>query len=176
MNQLTDYERQFADQHHEVVYRFLRARGLNINEYYDVVIFRYLMAAQQYLSKPSLQTYSFETIACNAMRSALGHHFQAEKRRQEFCITDTNLVENLVGYTPDERQDDVSKLLWMEVAALLTEPERKLVSQRADGWSYKEIANDCGLKEGTVSNRMSKLRKRIVSICDIDAVLVRIIG
>ena len=176
MKQLTDYERQFADQHHDVVYRFLRARGLNISEYYDVVIFRYLGAVQQYLSRPSLQEYSFDTIACNAMRSALGHHYEAEKRKQEFCITDTNLVESLVGYTPDERQNDVSKLLWMEVAALLSEPELKLVNQRANGMTYREIAEDCGLKEGTVSNHMGKLRKRIISVCDIDAMLVKIIG
>jgi len=175
MNALTDQERQLASRHHDVVCRFLRSRGLIVNEYYDIVIFRYLAAAKRYLSEPELQKYSFNTIACGAMRSALNNHFNAEKRRQEFCITDTALVDKLVGYDPDEDQNDVPKLLWMEVAAMLTEPERKLVSRRADGWSYKEIAEDFGLKKGTVSNRMSKLRKRVRGICDIEAMLAKII-
>jgi len=169
MKQLTDYERQFADQHHDIVYRFLHSRRLNISEYYDVVIFRYLGAVQRYLSEPELQAYEFDTIACSAMRSALGHHFKAEKRRQEFCITDTALVETIIGYKPEDKQNDVAKMLWFEVASKLTEPEQDLVRQRADGWSYREIADDSGLKPGTLSNRMSKLRKRICSMCDIDA-------
>lgn len=176
MNTLTDYERQFADRHHDIVICFLKSRGLNISEYYDVVIFRYLGAVQRYLSEPKLQEYSFDTIACGAMRSALSHHFKSEKRKQEFCITDTSLVETLMGYRPDEKQNDTAKMLWLEVASLLTESEIDLVNQRANGWSYKEIAEDYGLKAGTISNRMSKLRKRICSLCNIDAILAQIIG
>ena len=175
MNTLTDYERQFADQHHETVINFLRARRLNVSEYYDVVIFRYLGAVQRYLSEPALQKYSFETIARGAMRSALNNHFETEKRKQEFCITDTTLVETLIGYEPDQKQSEASKLLWMEVAAMLTKSEITMVHQKASGLTYKEIAENCGLAAGSVSSRMGRLRKRITSLCTTNTTLIQFI-
>ena len=42
MHALTDYERQYAEEHHALVYRFLHDKGLDINEFYDVVIFAIL--------------------------------------------------------------------------------------------------------------------------------------
>lgn len=62
MHALTDYERQYAEEHHALVYRFLHDKGLDINEFYDVVIFRYLAAVQRYLTEPQLQQYSFTTV------------------------------------------------------------------------------------------------------------------
>ena len=52
MHALTDYERQYAEEHHALVYRFLHDKGLDSNEFYDVVIFRYLAAVQRYLTEP----------------------------------------------------------------------------------------------------------------------------
>ena len=177
MNKLTDYERRFADEHHGIIYEYLKARSLSVNEYYDVVIFRYLGAVQRYLSDPELrETHSFKTIAYGAMRSVLSNHFKTEKRKNEFCVTNTNLVETIVGYEADDKQIDVSKLLWLEVASMLTEPEIVLVRKKADGFSYKELAKDYGLAPGTLSNRMSRLRKRICDACDVDTMLARIIG
>ena len=70
MHALTDYERQYAEEHHALVYRFLHDKGLDSNEFYDVVIFRYLAAVQRYLTEPQLQQYSFTTVAYSAMNSA----------------------------------------------------------------------------------------------------------
>ena len=176
MTALTDYERHFADQHHDIVHCYLRARGLSINEYYDVVIFRYLGAVQRYLSDPELRQYPFETIAKAAMRSALGGNFKVEKRNRAFCSSDTDLVETCAGYEADEMADDGTRLIWVEVKTMLTESEKALVSRRADGWTYREIAEESGLSAGTMSRRMSKLRKRIGDQYDVDPTLAGIIG
>jgi len=40
MNPLNDEERRFAEEHHEIVYKYLRCRRLRPEEYYDIVIFR----------------------------------------------------------------------------------------------------------------------------------------
>jgi RNA polymerase sigma-70 factor (ECF subfamily) len=171
MTRLTDYERQFADERHDIVYRFLRARRLSISEYYDVVIFRYLGAVQRYLSEPALRQYSFDTIACGAMRSALSHHFAAEKRKQEFCITSTDLVENVVACRRDVDEDTASKLLWLEVASYLTPSEKELVQQKAAGLTYAEIAPELGIAPKTAAGRMGRLRKRMQEQFDLDCLL-----
>ena len=94
MNPLSDEERQFAEEHHEIVYRYLRYRRLRPEEYYDVVIFRYLRAVHRYLNEPDLRKYKFDTIARGAMRSALYNHFRSERLRRSRCVTNTDLVEN----------------------------------------------------------------------------------
>jgi len=45
---MTQEERDFAEQHHDLVIDFLRYRRLPMDEFYDVVIFGYLSAVQQY--------------------------------------------------------------------------------------------------------------------------------
>ena len=174
MHALTDYERQFADQHHDIVYDFLKSKGLSIFDYYDVIIFRYLRSVQRYLLEPELQRYSFKTIAYSAMRSALGHHFSAERRKQENCTTNTSLIESLVGYAPEQSQSGASKMLWLKVAPMLTEAEVDLVNKRAHGWTHREIAEEAGQKESTISSRMSNLRKRLNNKCDFDVLVAQI--
>jgi len=93
MTRMTDNERCFAEEHHDVVARYLRWRRLNPGEYYDIVILRYMGAVQRYLNDPRLQQYSFETIARGAMRSALYSHFRSERLRLSRCVTNTELVE-----------------------------------------------------------------------------------
>lgn len=80
---LTEKQRQFATEHHDVVEKYLRARHLPFDEFYDVVIERFLKAVQQYDEREDLQQYEFSTIANNAMRSALSNHFAKEKRRSD---------------------------------------------------------------------------------------------
>ncbi len=163
MNKMTDYERQFADTHHTLVYKFLNDKGLDIDEYYDVVIFRYLNAVQQYLSNSQLQKYSFTTIAYHNMNSAVDSHRKVEKRRHDFCpITSTDYIYNVIGTDPDEvERSSTAALLWAEVATQLTEAERDIVTRKAQGATNQEIGDDYGLAGSTISGRMGKIRRRI---------------
>lgn len=78
---LTPQEQAVAAQNHDLVFRFLRAHGLPQSEYYDVVIFRYLLTVENWFRRPELYRYQFSTIAWRAMSSAL-HNEQKKKRRQ----------------------------------------------------------------------------------------------
>lgn len=80
---LTEKQRQFAAEHHDVVEKYLRARRLSVDEFYGVVIERFLKAVKQYDEREDLQQYEFSTIANNAMRSAISNHFAKEKRRND---------------------------------------------------------------------------------------------
>ena len=46
-----------------------------------MVIFRYLLAVKRWFALPDLQRVKFVTVACQAMRSAIGH--EREKRAKE---------------------------------------------------------------------------------------------
>ena len=67
---LTKEQQEFAAEHHGLVYKFLNDNHLPDDEFYDVVIFPYLKAVQDYFSDESAQRYSFAAIARHRMLAA----------------------------------------------------------------------------------------------------------
>lgn len=59
---LTPAEADVAERNHYLVYKFLRARGLSPDEWYDVVVFRYLQTVIKWFEKPELYVYEFSTV------------------------------------------------------------------------------------------------------------------
>ncbi len=78
---LEPHEKEMAEEHHPLVLRFLRANGLPMEDYYDVVIFRYLLAVEKWFRRPDLYRYGFTSIAWAAMNSALSHEREKQRRR-----------------------------------------------------------------------------------------------
>ena len=78
---LTEAEQNVAAQNLWVVESFLRQQRLPPDEWFDVVIFRYLRTVIRWFEEPALYQYEFSTIAWNAMRSAVGHEREKQARR-----------------------------------------------------------------------------------------------
>lgn len=78
---LTVEEQQFATDNHYLVYKYLRLRKLPPDDWYDVVIFRYLRPVKRWFAYPELHEHNFEIVAFYAMRSAVGHELDKQKRR-----------------------------------------------------------------------------------------------
>ncbi|WP_322170249.1 hypothetical protein [Acutalibacter caecimuris] len=79
---LSPEEAQFAAENLNIVFWYLNQRGLSENEWFDVVIFRYLISVKRYLTFPDLQQYRFVNVACKAMKSAIGHEYEKKKRNR----------------------------------------------------------------------------------------------
>lgn len=78
---LTPEEQAVAEGNYWVVYRFLQSQKLSQDEWFDVVIFRYLLTVERWFRQPKLYRYEFSTIAWSAMRSAVGHEREKQRRR-----------------------------------------------------------------------------------------------
>lgn len=63
LHEMTYLQKQFAEEHQNVVFRFLNQKELPIDDYYDIVIFGYLQAVQEYDENPALSRFQFTTIA-----------------------------------------------------------------------------------------------------------------
>lgn len=70
---LTPKEAQFATDNINIVWWYLDQQGLDRAEWFDVVIFRYLLSVKRWFALPDLQKVKFVTVACKAMKSAIGH-------------------------------------------------------------------------------------------------------
>lgn len=78
---LTVEEQKFATDNHYLVYKYLRLRKLPPDDWYDVVIFRYLRSVKRWFAYPELHKHNFEIVAFYAMRSAVGREMDKQKRR-----------------------------------------------------------------------------------------------
>ncbi len=75
---LTQEEADFSAEHLSIVWWFLNEYKLPAAEWFDVIIFRYLLTVKRWFTLPELHKYSFTTLATAAMRSAVN----TERRRQ----------------------------------------------------------------------------------------------
>lgn len=78
---LTLEEQDFAAENHYLVRKYLNIRKLPYDDWYDVVIFRYLRSVKRWFALPDLHKHSFEIVAFYAMKSAIGHEQEKQKRR-----------------------------------------------------------------------------------------------
>ena len=90
---LSPAERSVAEQHYRLVEWYVRHRGLPVDEYLDVAVFGYLLAVKRWFARPDLYRYEFTTIACAAMRSAIGN----EQRKQSRRIKTVSLDDPIPG-------------------------------------------------------------------------------
>ncbi len=90
---MTLEEQEFAIQNHYLVGKYLKIRKLPFDEWYDVVIFRYMRSVKRWFAFPELHKHKFEIIAFYAMRSAIGGELAKQGRR----IQTVSLDENIPG-------------------------------------------------------------------------------
>ena len=62
---LTEAKGLFATEHHNVLEVFCSKRGLDFEDYYDVVVFKFLSAVKQYDECESLHNRTFTDVAVN---------------------------------------------------------------------------------------------------------------
>lgn len=78
---LSTAEQNVSQQNYWVVEKFLRVNGLPFDEWFAVVIFRYLRSVELWFDRPELYQYEFSTIAWNNMRSAVYNERKKQSRR-----------------------------------------------------------------------------------------------
>lgn len=169
---LTLEEREFATENHRIAEQYLRNHRLPWDDFYDVIIFGYLSAVQEYLSNPHLQQYTFRCIANRKMHDALveEYRYRGRQKRAATAISyqEESALRELDRFLPqrahaiEERlhdQDILSSLL-----SCLTPKEREVVRLRADGYTDREIAEQCQISVYGVQSRVSRFRKRLLKI------------
>lgn len=154
------------------MYRFLHYRELPVDEYYDIVIFGYLAAVQEYDEKPGLDDkFQFSTIAWQKMSDCLCKHFTYINRPMRKAIAVSLYSEDTVSLDtmlPDRKhnvQDTVENRQYLlQLLSHLTNKEREVVFLKANGLSYSEIADWCGITPDGVGSRFARLRRRLGQI------------
>lgn len=84
---LTKEQADYAAEHHNLVYAFLKHRHDPQDELYDIAIFGYLSAVQRYHESEALRQYAFSAIAFRAMEREIARHHRAARRSEDAMRT-----------------------------------------------------------------------------------------
>lgn len=174
---LTDFERKFATENHNLVYDFLHRHGYSLEIYYDIAIFGFLKAVQIYNRREDLRNkYAFPFISQQYMRSEIGNHCRiedAKKRKQSGTMIslDTEYAEtenlyNCIGVVGGKSPE--SEVIAMEqVAELLnslSDTQRKIAKLKTDGYSNKEIYSALKIKSSTYYVEIKRIKKSLAEM------------
>ena len=168
LHEMTPLQKQFAEEHQNVVFRFLNQKGLPADDYYDIVIFGYLQAVQEYDENPALSHFRFSTIARTKMSDSLNKHYSYEnkpKRKAPMVSIHTHTSDGLAlnEILPDRQKDlqAADRLFAMEVLSCLTETEQQMVYLKADGLTCREIADIFSTTVHGINGRFRRMRMRL---------------
>lgn len=148
---LTETQRQFAADNHDLIYSFLQERALDM-DCYGAAAMGYLRAVQRYLTEQHLRRYHFSTVAWRAMWQSVIASRRTEERHRE-C--ERRYWEQHQPPEPFEELD--AKLLLHRLAAASSREQYAIMVMRLQGHSIAEIAHIRGVSEKQVRGILRKL-------------------
>ena len=168
MRTLTEEQKIFAEQHHMLVEQFLWKKHLERSEFYDVVIFGYLEAVQEYLEKPELSKYPFSSIAWRKMKYCMINEYiyrNCPKRNAPMGTYREDYEPALSREQVSEQMNCIARelehrALLQQLMFHMTVKEKEVVCMKAAGYTYWEIAEHCNITMRGVSARLIRMRKR----------------
>ena len=168
MRILTEEQKIFAEQNHMLVEQFLWKNHLEWAEFYDVVIFGYLEAVQEYLEKPELSKYPFSSIAWRKMRYSMINEYIYRNCPKRTAPMGTYSVDYELSVSREQVSEEMNRVAknlehraqLRQLMSHMTAKEKEVVCMRAEGYTYREIAEHCNITMRGVSARLIRMRKR----------------
>lgn len=90
---LTEQQKAFANQHYDLIFKFMTAKKLTM-EWYDILAIGYLKAVKKWFKREDLHQYCFSTIAFYKMRAEVGIEREKEKRRLKTVSLDAVMQDS----------------------------------------------------------------------------------
>lgn len=151
---LTDEQRRFAAENHDLIYRFLHGGGLAVGEYYDIAALGFLSAVWRYHMMPELRRYAFSTVAWRSMERSIASFRRAEDRRKR---AEQRYIETAPVTTPDPMEELEARLILHDLASLSSPEQYEMASLRAQGYSISETARSLGMDARRVRKLLREL-------------------
>ena len=171
---LTMEEQFFATQNHNLVYAFLREKELPEDVFYDVVIFGYIRAVQEYVSGMRFRVYSFSTIAWKRMESSVSNYcrYLAAPVRSASMVSMFSPMRTNTEVTWEDalsEKDDLmiqfeTRQLLRELAEKLSEQEMKIICLKVAGYKMHEIAKREHLTFQEINRLLANCKDDIIHI------------
>ncbi len=173
LNPMTPTERRYATENYYLIKKFLKLSKLDAEEFFDVVVFEYLLSVEIYLNNEALRNRcNFEAVSYMYMKRAVYRYFReqkAQKRSSEAgadlsfeevdaCISDSiGSIENSLEYKETIQQ----------IEGILTVEQQRIFFDKLQGYSLKEIAENNGIKPKRVYRQFGKIKSVVAAVMDL---------
>ncbi len=167
---LTPVERQYATENYYLINKFLKRSRLEPEEFFDVVVFDFLLSVEIYLNNEALRKKcSFEAVSHMYMKRAVFVYFRKEKAKKRSSKHGSDLsFEEMEAYIGNKNSgmEEFSFLEYAEgikeIENTLTDEQRRIFLRKLEGYTLKEIAENNGINPKKVYRQFEKI-KRVVS-------------
>ena len=165
---LTVEQRRFAEDNYRLIMDFLKKSKLDSEEYFDVAVFGYLLSVEIYLNDMDLQQKcKFEAVSYMYMRREMYLHFRTQKRNSAIGNNSSlDIVE-----TNSSSMESIISVEYMEmikqIQGRLTEEQWKIFSDKAKGYSLREISENHGIDEKRIYKQFGKIKQIVAEIMEI---------
>ena len=168
MEKLSEIEKSFAENNHNLVYKFLHTYGYNIEEHYSVAVLGYLKSVQAYHRKEKLKgNYNFSNVAYKYMRAELSNDRKienAKKRIPKENIKSMDVEENSSRNGKSAEDEVIAKETLIEIMEILSDIQRKIIALRIDGYSNRETFLFLEIKPSTYYKEMKRIKSELENL------------
>lgn len=172
---LTEYEREYAERNHNLIYAFLRWYGYSLESCYDIAVFGYLKAVQIYNRREDLRKkYSFSFIGWQYMRAEMGNDTRMKKAKRrkpweavaslDAKYAETESLYNCIGIA-GEGSPELQLLEWERLAEFwgnLSHTQRKIAEMKYEGYRNKEIYLALEIRPSTYYKEINRIKNAIL--------------
>ncbi len=151
---LTEDQRRFAAENHNLIYRYLHEQGRAVDDYYDVAALGFLSAVRRYLTRPELRQYAFSTIAWRSMKQSIASFHRAEVRRE---AAERRYKETVPTVAPDPMAELEARLILHDLVSTASRPQYEMIALRSQGYSIAETARSLGIEPRRVRSLLREL-------------------
>ena len=142
-------------------------------EFFDIVILDFLLAVEKYLNDTELQAKcNFEAVSYMYMKNAVYRHFRKQKAQKRSTeagadISYESIDEAISGHSTMENTSSLEYREMVEqIEKELTEEQRKIFSDKVEGYSLKEIADNHGIKQKRVYKQFDKIKRIVTEVME----------
>lgn len=167
MRPLTEEQKIFAEENHNLIYSFLSKHGLSIEDWYDIAAIGYVMAVAAFDGNKA----AFSSYAYLCMLSHVRQEMRKSRSvRRSAAVVSLNSpalgTENMeVGDLIAAKDDLFSELLTREtLLSGATERQKQILILSFFGYKQREIASKLNLSQAHISREIKKARQLVM--CD----------
>lgn len=170
MKSLNDERKEFVAQNHNLIYAFLHANKLSVEDWYDIAAIGLCKAALSYdTSKSRFSTYAYKCMwnevkieirKQNAIRRADDNavlHYDAM-----FACNEDGDECNYLSLIPDTKRDTgkqaVVRIALYELLGKLSDRERDVIHLLSMGYRQKDVANFTSYSQPQISRIQNKAK------------------
>jgi len=174
---LAPTERKFASDNYHLINKFLKRSKLDTEEFFDIVVFEYLLSVEIYLNNEELRNRcNFESVSYMYMKRAVYRHFRELKALKRSSEAGTDIsFEEVHACISDSISNMEKSLEYKEIIKqieeILTAEQQRIFFDKLEGYSIKEIAENNGIKPKRVYKQFGKIKNVVAVVMDLQQLI-----